>query len=71
MKTYNVSYGYPSSQLARRAGFGKEGCYALTDGEGKITGFTLKEDAIRAGKNTCLEPNRWSIDHPANANLSS
>lgn len=70
MTTYNVSYGYPSSQLATRAGFAGTGCYALTV-EGKITGFADKTAALDAGRATGLEPSRWSIDHPLNAHLSS
>ena len=70
MNTYNVSYGYPTSQLATRAGFSSAGCYALTV-DGKITGFSDKSAALDAGRATGFEPSRWSIDHPSNAHINT
>ena len=61
---HKISYAYPSSQNAGKAGL-KSGGWCLEVG-GKLTGhasYSVAVAAIPAGS----KPDRWSADHPANA----
>lgn len=67
MKTeHEITYAYPTSVDAVRAGFAKDGCYTLKAGE-MFKGFKVLDGAKIAALQAGTSPGRWSIDHPANA----
>ena len=61
---HTITYGYPSSENARRVGRGAQGAYCLAV-EQEITGHASYDAALAAVRGTA--PSRWSMDHPLNA----
>jgi hypothetical protein len=57
---HTICYAYPTSDLANKVG--KHG-YVVNDAHQ----FDLYEDALSYAQTLGTDPDRWSIDHPANS----
>lgn len=65
---HEISYAYPTSPNAAKAGFAQTGCFVYQSGEafhGLSTFGDAKTFALIAG----TTPGRWSLDHPKNARM--
>lgn len=65
-----IAYAYPTSETAKRHGFGKVGCYTFTLADDQKAFVTL-EQAVEVSKDKGTFPGRWSIDHPFNVAFAS
>ena len=61
---HELSYAYPSSPHACKAGMTAEGCYMVIFADRGLAFLTLAA-AAKAG----TAPGRWSIDHPLNKQI--
>ena len=59
---HTICYAYPTSDLALKVG--KHG-YVVNE----TRQFDVYSDALEYAKALGTEPDRWSIDHPANASF--
>ena len=62
-----VGYAYPTSTMASRLNRAKDGCWFLRVEGRPDAGFSSRENAVAAAAAAGTKPDRWSVDHPANA----
>lgn len=65
---HRISYAYPTSTNATRVGRAKEGAFIVYT-DSKLEGFDTREDALTHARSLGTAPDRWSMDHPANAHF--
>jgi hypothetical protein len=75
---YHIGYAYPTSPIAQRIAAStsrhggsrdiyRQGCYYYSGPDDDLVAFGSVADAEEHARSTGLQPDRWSIDHPANA----
>lgn len=64
-----IAYAYPGSASAQKLGCAKKGCFTVS-AKGKTTACASLKDAVQAVSTLGTVPGRWSIDHPANAQMT-
>lgn len=78
MAEYHIGYAYPTSPAARRVAsrtshhagsrdIYRTGCYYYSGPDDVLLAFGTATAAEEHASTTGLQPDRWSIDHPANA----
>jgi AraC-like DNA-binding protein len=66
LKLHDLSYAYPSSDLAKKVGFSAKGAFVYKSAT-QLVPFTTYLDAAAFATRQQTAPTRWSKDHPLNA----
>lgn len=68
---HTLSYSYPTSENARKLGFGKTGCYSVSVDEGKPVGYESRAQAEAKILALGTAPSLYSLDnHRYDENLA-